>query len=198
MLGQPTAPPNGGREMGGMIMVQRRFRRPVGFRAVRPARAIGVLLVALGVGLAVCCASGAGEQPAGPGKPGREDACPVCGMLVSPYPAWVAQVVFEDGSSAFFDGCKDMFKYLLARDRYLPEKRQATIAAVYVTDYYHLTPIEGRSAHFVMGSDVLGPMGHELVPLATLAAAKEFSGDHGGARIVRFEEVTPELLSGLN
>ena len=148
--------------------------------------------------IAGCQSSGVLESEVTPAQLVGSAACAVCGAEVADSPAWVAQVVFEDGSSAFFDGCKDMFKYLLARDRYLPEKRQLTIAAVYVTDYYELTPIEGRSAHFVMGSDVLGPMGHELVPLATLAAAKEFSGDHGGARIVRFEEVTPELLSGLN
>lgn len=160
-----------------------------------PLRTLFVLVC---FGLAACGSPDSVEQAEGPGLPGPQDACPVCGMFVAPYPAWVAQVAFEDGTGAFFDGSKDMFKYLLARDRYLPDKRQVQIAAIWVTDYYELEPIDARGALFVLGSDVLGPMGHELVPLATTAAAEEFKRDHGGARIVHFEEVTPELLSSLN
>ena len=40
--------------------------------------------------------------------------------------------------------------------------------------------IDGRSAHYVVGSDVTGPMGKELIPFATREAALEFSKDHGG------------------
>ena len=161
-------------------------------------RGLRALIVVLGVALSACCATDPVERSAGPGQPGQHDACAVCGMFVAPYPAWVAQAIFEDGSTAFFDGGKDLFKYLLGRDRYLPDKRQMRIEAIYVTDYYELTPIEARSAYFVVGSDVHGPMGHELVPLASAAAAEEFQRDHGGARIVRFEEVTPELLRSLS
>lgn len=180
--------------------MERNFlRRLVSFLAV----GVGVcgfrlLILGLAVVITACCSADQAEETAGAGLPGPQDACPVCGMFVAPYPAWVAQVGFEDGTAAFFDGGKDMFKYLLARDRYLPEKRQIQIAAIWVTDYYELEPIEARAAFFVMGSDVLGPMGHELVPLASMAAAEEFKGDHGGTRIVRFEEVTPELVSSLN
>ena len=161
-------------------------------------RSLRILVVLLCFGLAACGSTETVEQAQGPGNPGPQDACPVCGMFVAPYPAWVAQVAFDDGSMAFFDGGKDLFKYLLARDRYLPEKRQLQVEAIYLTDYYELEPIEARSAFFVIGSDVLGPMGHELVPLASMAAAEEFMRDHGGARIVRFEEVTPELLNSLS
>jgi len=118
-------------------------------------------------------------------------------MFVAPYPEWVAQIVFEDGSTAFFDGSKDLFRYLLARDRYLPDKRDVRPTAIYVTEYYELRPIEARKAYFVIGSDVRGPMGNELVPLASRQAAEEFERDHGGARIVRFEEVTREMLGAL-
>ena len=65
----------------------------------------------------------------------------MCGMFVAPHGDWVAQVIFEDASAAFFDGAKDLFKYLLARDRFLPERRDLEIAATFVTDYYELRPI---------------------------------------------------------
>ena len=45
-------------------------------------------------------------------KPSAKDKCPVCGMFVAKYPDWLAAVRFRDGSHVFFDGAKDMFKYL--------------------------------------------------------------------------------------
>jgi len=154
-------------------------------------------VVALVLTLAACAPAATPERQDQPGRPGEGETCAVCGMTVAEYPEWVAQAVFDDGSTAFFDGSKDLFRYLLARDRYLPDKRNLQITAIYVTDYYDVRPIEARDAFFVLGSDVHGPMGNELVPLATRTAAEEFERDHGGARIVRFEEVTRELLSTL-
>ena len=50
----------------------------------------------------------------------------------------------------------------------------------------------------MIGSDVLGPMGHELVPLADAADAAEFVRDHRGKRVLRFGEVTRELTERLD
>ena len=41
-------------------------------------------------------------------------------------------------------------------------------------------------------------MGHELIPLETRAEAEEFLADHRGRRILRFGDVTLELLKGLD
>jgi nitrous oxide reductase accessory protein NosL len=41
-------------------------------------------------------------------------------------------------------------------------------------------------------------MGHELVPLATEEDAQEFLRDHAGKRILRFDEVTPDLPGRLD
>ena len=68
---------------------------------------------------------------------------------------------------------------------------------MWVKDYYHLQMLDARRASFVLGSNVLGPMGKELVPFATDADARTFMKDHGGTRIVRFQEVTPEILRAL-
>lgn len=133
-----------------------------------------------------------------PRRPGERDRCPVCGMFVAPHPEWVAQVAFEDGSRAWFDGAKDLFTYLLSRDRYLEAARRLEVVAVYVTDYYEATPIPAREAWYVLGSDILGPMGHELVAHAGREAAEEFRRDHGGRQVVAFEEVTRGLLQSLH
>lgn len=129
-----------------------------------------------------------------PRLPGERDRCPVCGMFVAPHPEWLAQVVFEDGSRAWFDGAKDLFTYLLSRDRYLEAARRLGIAEVFVSDYYEGESIPARTAWFVVGSDVLGPMGNELVAHASREAAEEFLRDHGGRQVVAFEQVTRSLL----
>jgi nitrous oxide reductase accessory protein NosL len=133
-----------------------------------------------------------------PAKPGPKDKCPVCGMFVKKYPDWVAQVVFKDGTHAFFDGAKDLFKYCLNLKKYSPAHTQADIEAVYATDYYRLEPVDAYTAHYVAGSDVYGPMGRELIPFEKAEDAKEFMKDHRGKTIVRFRDVTPELLKTLD
>jgi copper chaperone NosL len=130
--------------------------------------------------------------------PGLRDACPVCGMLVARYPAWIATVLHADGQADHFDGAKDLFKYLLDLPRYARGRSVEEITAIGVTEYYGLARIDARSAWYVMGSDVLGPMGHELVPLATAEDAHGFMADHHGTRILRFDEVSRELLRDLD
>ena len=130
--------------------------------------------------------------------PSTKDTCPVCGMFVSLYPDWVATVLYKDGHAHHFDGAKDLFKYLLNLPKYAPGHARTDIAAIGVTGYYGVTKIDARAAWYVIGSDVLGPMGHELVPLTTRAEAEEFQRDHKGERIVRFDDVTPALLENLD
>ena len=128
----------------------------------------------------------------------KTDRCPVCGMFVYKYPKWVAQIIFKDGSYYFYDGAKDMFKHIFDTAKYTPGKASANIKDIYVTDYYEVELIDAKSAFFVIGSDVLGPMGHELLPFKDQEAAQEFLEDHKGKSIIRFKEVTPALIESLD
>jgi nitrous oxide reductase accessory protein NosL len=119
-------------------------------------------------------------------------------MFVTKYPEWVATVVYRDGSALHFDGAKDLFKYLFDLPRYARDRRAEDIDLIAVTEYYGLARIDARAAWFVVGSDVLGPMGHELVPLASAEDAEEFLADHRGRMILRFEDVTPRVIEGLD
>jgi len=130
--------------------------------------------------------------------PGPRDTCPVCGMFVAPYPYWIATVLWRDGKAVHFDGAKDFFKYLQDLKKYEPSRALAEINAMGVTDYYATGRIDAAQAYYVIGSDVLWPMGHELVPHDTQAEAKEFLADHKGKRVLRFAEVTPAMLLGLD
>ncbi len=130
--------------------------------------------------------------------PGPSDKCPVCGMFVAKYPDFVAQVIFRYGGYAVFDGSKDLFRYLQNLGTYAPSRRGSDVAAIYVTDYYSLTPVDGKAAWYVVGSDVYGPMGRELVPFGKESEAREFLADHKGKALLRFPEVTPAVLKGLD
>ena len=133
-----------------------------------------------------------------PVAPGPGDKCPVCGMFVAKYPDWTAQVRFTGGETVFFDGAKDLFKFYFDIGGYQPRRSAADVGAVYVTDYYTLAPIAAAAAFFVVGSDVYGPMGRELIAFAAEEQAREFLRDHRGREILRFEAVTPELLRTLD
>lgn len=134
----------------------------------------------------------------GPEKASKTDKCPVCGMFVYKYPDWTAQIKFKDGAVVFFDGCKDMFKYYLNLEKYSPDKKSEDIEAIYVNDYYRMKSISVYGAYFVTGSDIYGPMGHELIPLNSSEDARDFRKDHKGKNILKFEEVSQQVIDSLD
>lgn len=113
-------------------------------------------------------------------------------MFVAKYPNWVATIAYPDGSHRFFDGPKDLFRFLLGKDG-----STARDAEIWVTDYYTIKPISAREAVYVAGSDVFGPMGAELIPLATAELAESFRADHGGEGVFTFEGVDDAVLRSL-
>jgi nitrous oxide reductase accessory protein NosL len=133
-----------------------------------------------------------------PLTPSAKDKCPVCGMFVAKYPDWTAQIIFKDGSVHFFDGAKDMFKFYFNLKRYSPKKNVEDIKALFVTDYYSLVPVDGLTALYVVGSDVYGPMGRELIPFIKNQEAQQFKRDHKGKEILRFQDITPDIIKGLD
>lgn len=150
-----------------------------------------VILVVMSAGTAL------GIDPT-PSVPSSREKCPVCGMFVAKYRDWLAQVVFKDGAVFFFDGPKDMFKFYHNVNRYSPKRKISDISAVYVTDYYNLVPINGFTAFYVVGSDIYGPMGRELIPFSKSAEAIEFKKDHKGKLVLTFKDVTPAVIKDLD
>lgn len=129
--------------------------------------------------------------------PGARDVCAVCGMAVSRHPEWTAEVVYEDGAIVYFDGPKDLFRYLRHPHHYAGERCGSKIEAAFVTAYYDRTSVPAREALYVVGSDVVGPLGAELVPHGSREDAEEFLVDHRGERIVSYHQVSDGLLGTL-
>lgn len=143
-------------------------------------------------------AQDANLTPFGTPMPGPQDACPVCGMFPHRYPDWIATVLYKDGHADHFDGAKDLFKYLLDMEKYASGRKAQDIIKIGVTDYYATELIDAKTAYYVIGSDVLGPMGHELIPHPDEFDTKEFAKDHFGKRVLRFDEITMDILLGLD
>ena len=130
----------------------------------------------------------------------KEEKCPVCGMFVYKYPKWASRLYFQkEGKehSHAFDGVKDMAKYVQTPATYHAHK-DFNVDRIVVTDYYTQLAIDGRSAYYVVGSDVLGPMGHELIPFKNETDAKTFMKDHKGSAIVTFDKITPQMICKLD
>lgn len=158
-------------------------------------------------GVLLACWLVAGPAPKRlPGTPTYEPAltrasqpkCPVCGMFVGQPSAWLAAIRFRDGHTVYFDGMKDLFKYYFDLPRYDSGRSTNDVQSVQVTDYYSVETVDGYRAWYVIGSDVLGPMGHELIPFTSEQAAGEFLRDHRGKRVLDFDGVTREVLAGLD
>jgi len=118
----------------------------------------------------------------------KEDKCPVCGMFVYKYPKWATEIRYDD-TKYVFDGVKDMMKYYF-------EHRDG-IQEILVRDYYTQKVIDATKAYYVIGSDIYGPMGNELITFHDEKSAKTFYLDHRGTKILRFNAITQELVHSL-
>lgn len=108
-------------------------------------------------------------------------------MFVAPYPTWQAVILFGDGARLDFDGPRDLFRYLQEASRQFPGRTLTEVREVWVTEYYSAQPVLATEVYFIAGSDVLGPMGQELVPVRGVKQAETFMRDHGGSRLFRFD-----------
>ncbi|MCP3890834.1 MAG: nitrous oxide reductase accessory protein NosL [Desulfobulbaceae bacterium] len=128
----------------------------------------------------------------------KKDRCVVCGMFVHPYQKWITQIQYKDGSHNSFDGMKCMCRALIDPGKYNVDKKKRVVKRVLVRDYYTLKFLQHDTAFYVIGSDVFGPMGHELIPFDTEKNAENFMADHQGLKILLFDEINTELLDLLD
>ncbi|MGB6066802.1 MAG: nitrous oxide reductase accessory protein NosL [Desulfomonilaceae bacterium] len=114
--------------------------------------------------------------------------CPVCGMKLGSSIWGPAAVVFKDGKVVGFDTTGDMFRYVLEPKKYGFDA--GNIKDLFVTEHGTKKFIDAKQAFFVVGSDLKGPMGPEVVPFSNKADAERFSSEHKGKRVATYGEVT--------
>ncbi len=135
--------------------------------------------------------------PADPRDQLKADArCPVCGMFVAKFEVWVTRIEASPGEFLDFDGVKDLLAYYFKPTAYAGKELKAD-ARIWVKDYYSLKWLDGQEAFYVSGSDVNGPLGAELIPFASRAAAESFQADHHGKRVLAFPGITPAMVDEL-
>ena len=125
----------------------------------------------------------------------KTDKCPVCGMFVHHHQEWASKIYFNDKYLAF-DGVKDMMKFIFNPAKY-GNFTNLQIQKIEVVDYYSQNVIDGKNAFYVAFSDVLGPMGNELIPFENEDEAKNFIKDHKG-EIFKFDKISQDLVLKLD
>lgn len=115
--------------------------------------------------------------------------CAQCGMPTEEFQAWRGKIITATAAKHF---CSPRCLFINSQAHSL-----ASTDSVFVTDYYGQTLIDGRTAYYVIGSDVIGPMGHDLIPLASQQAADDFMKEHKGQQVVTFREVSAETIQQL-
>ncbi len=131
-------------------------------------------------------------------KVNEDEKCPVCGMFVYKYPRWAAQIFYKHGNHEHhlsFDGVKDMMKFYFNNKKWgkYDYAKRKNITKMLVTDYYKQYAIDARKAYFVIGSNIYGPMGNELIPFSTYDEAENFKNDHKGTKILKFSDIKETL-----
>ena len=125
----------------------------------------------------------------------KDEKCPVCGMFTYKYPRWAAQIFYKHNDHIHhlsFDGVKDLMKFYFDPSKWgkYPANFRQNITKIVVTDYYSQEAIDATKAYYVIGSNIYGPMGNELIPFKNYDDAKVFKKDHFGTKILQFDKIT--------
>jgi len=115
----------------------------------------------------------------------KEPRCSHCGMKIDPASTWQTKLVDDAGTTTSFDTPR------CALTAWRSGKTPAK--GIRVQDYYDRVWREGTEVRFVLGGDVVGPMGPDLVPVDTSRVTK-FIQDHNADRALALDEVTLEIL----
>lgn len=164
-----------------------------------------IFLLAVTAGCAASGSKSAGQQDSSeasqvavqpPVEIPANATCGKCGMYPAQYLRWHSQIIFMDGTMTPFDGCKCMFNFLFAMDKFDQKHSREEVAVAWVKDFDNGAWINAVDANFVVGSNMMGPMGKELIPFSEQAAAMKFQQEQGGI-LMKYAEITPDVLKSL-
>ncbi|PIE72920.1 MAG: hypothetical protein CSA20_05485 [Deltaproteobacteria bacterium] len=108
--------------------------------------------------------------------------CMRCGMVVAEQPQWEGRSQRGDEQLSY---CSP--KCLLLTN---PADADAKDLTITVKDYYSTKCIDASQAWYVAGSDVIGPMGPDLVPFEKKEDAEAFMKEHMGSGLYPYSALT--------
>lgn len=109
--------------------------------------------------------------------------CATCGMVVASDSGWRAGT-----ATSMFDSPKCLLRSVL---------RGGNAADAWVIEYYSQERRPAREMLYVTGSDLESPMGRDLVPVDGRDAAERLRADHGGERVLAWDQIDAELVEAL-
>jgi len=116
----------------------------------------------------------------------KELRCKHCGMKIDPASPWKTELVGADGAVSTFDTPSCAFTSW--RSGQTPAK------TLRVQDYYQHQWHSADELRFMVGGDVIGPMGADLVPVMPALVTK-FIQDHAADRALKADEITSDFLA---
>jgi copper chaperone NosL len=117
----------------------------------------------------------------------RKARCRRCGMVLDAASAFRVELARE-GAREAFDTPKCAFTVV---------RRKGTPAGkLTFLGYYTKKPLGEEALLFAVGSDVLGPMGPDFIPVEREHEAK-FRKEHHAERMIEASEITLQLAEGL-
>lgn len=118
--------------------------------------------------------------------------CPLCGMYPARYPQFNCQIIFKDGRYEAFDSAIGLVVYLLfSENTGMPLQ---PIEKIYFKDYLKKSWIEADNTFFVIGSEIMGPMGIEFLAADSQQAANALKKQEKGQDIVYFKEINQQYM----
>lgn len=118
-------------------------------------------------------------------------------MYPARFPTWATQIIFKDGSAHFFDSPVDLFMFLDEPGRFDQSHSADDVEALYVADHLRATWLDAKTAFFVIGSDIRGPMrGPDIPAFASDTEATAFVSKQGG-RMLRFDAIDSSTVATL-
>jgi nitrous oxide reductase accessory protein NosL len=137
-------------------------------------------------------------DPQGRMQISASDRCPVCAMRVDRHPKFACAIQLKDQRTYYFCSAGCMIKSWLHPEIFLGKAAEQFKRAV-CREYFSGQTLDAREVIWVAGSDVLGPMGPAVVPLADASHLAAFRRRHGGRTTFRLSELNDakwEAISG--
>jgi copper chaperone NosL len=180
-------------------------------------RVLGATATAATGGLAGCLSGDGGGGSPEPVTLDESDSCEVCGMVIPNHPGPTSEIFYADeepaghANPARFDSTWEAFQFDFER-----QDRGWTREAFYVTDYsavdYDIFEDGGdtlisthpeadafadaQSVTFVVGSEVVGAMGKDLIGFGDESDAESFEAEYGGD-LATFDDVDESTVASL-
>lgn len=118
---------------------------------------------------------------------GRRDRCKSCGMVNDPTSRFRVEIRGAGGQIERFDTPKCAFRAW----------RSGTTGELFALGYYTQTMRPSTELSFATGSDVLGPMGIDFVPVER-ELAKRFAAEHGAKHVYAADAITLRVVTDLS